>query len=133
MQNQSAAFVLMNITDHVRTYHDRMEAQMLRSFVEIARRPEISVKDLAEASGCSGAAASRNITKLGPGDQRGEGLGLVHRYEDPSDRRNKRVTLTDRGQRFFAELANTLDEALQRINHAPSSIPQGTHTDVGVG
>lgn len=119
MQSQSAAFVLMKITDHVRTYHDRMEAQMLRSFVEIARRPDISVKDLAEATGCSSAAASRNITKLGPGDSRGEGLGLVHRYEDPSDRRNKRASLTDRGHRFFKELAASLDDAFEKVNRPP--------------
>lgn len=114
MESQSAAYVLMRVTDHVRKYHDRMEAQMLRTFIEIARNPGISVYDIADRLGVSGAAASRNVTRLGPGGPRGEGLELVHRFEDPLDRRHKRVQLTDKGQKFFADLALILDDAYMR-------------------
>lgn len=118
MEPLSAAYVLMKAVDHVRKYHDRMEAQTLRIFIEVARNPGIAVYDIADKTGCSGASASRNITKLGPGGPRGDGLGLVHRYEDPMDRRNKRVQLTDKGQRFFAELAEVMTDAVTRAGMA---------------
>lgn len=114
MKSLSAAYVLMKAIDHVREYHDRMEAQTLRILIEVARSPGIAVYDLAEKTGCSGASTSRNVTKLGPGGPRGEGLGLIHRYEDPMDRRNKRVQLTDKGQRLFAELAKIMTEAIDQ-------------------
>lgn len=114
MEPLSAAYILMKVTDHVRMYHERMEAQMLRAFIEVARNPGISVYDIAHRTNSSGAAVSRNVTKLGPGGPRGVGLELVHRYEDPADRRHKRVQLTDKGQRFFTELASILDEGYER-------------------
>lgn len=94
--------------------------QTLRILLEVGMNPGIAVYDLAERTGCSGASASRNVTRLGPGGPRGAGLGLVHRYEDPMDRRNKRVQLTDKGQRLLAELGKVMGDALSRTNTSNS-------------
>jgi DNA-binding MarR family transcriptional regulator len=74
---------------------------------------ELTVKELAERLGLSLPGASRAVDAL-------VGRDLLHRREDASDRRMKRLTCTDKGHDALARL----DEAkLQGIEAFASTLP----------
>ncbi|NPA93138.1 MAG: MarR family transcriptional regulator [Chloroflexi bacterium] len=63
----------------------------------IHRQGECNISDLAKALGVSNAAASQMLDRLVQ-------QGYVLRQENPRDRRNKRLSLTEEGQQVLAEI-----------------------------
>ncbi len=80
-----------------------------RTLMELGSRATAqSVNELADAVGLSVAAAGRIVDKL-------VGLGYTDRREDPTDRRVKRVSLTDAGHRFVRTAVNARIDAVRTL------------------
>lgn len=77
-------------------------------------KPEgLEVQDVQEATGLSSASTSRNLAALGDWHRlQRPGLKLVELTPRLTDRRRKRVRLTDDGQRLIAKLRQTFEEEL---------------------
>lgn len=81
--------------------------QYALSFLTIAENEGLSIGELAERLGIAQSSASRNVAALSRWHSFGKaGLDLVQAVEDPSERRRKVVTLTDRGRAFLDTLAS---------------------------
>ncbi|WP_018868260.1 MULTISPECIES: MarR family winged helix-turn-helix transcriptional regulator [unclassified Thioalkalivibrio] len=80
-----------------------MPAQTLRTFIEVANRPGITMTELARRLGYSQASCSRNVAALGKWHSYNKkGHDLLKAEEDPAERRRKIVKLTPKGE-LFAE------------------------------
>jgi len=77
--------------------HNYSMAQ-LNALFRIRHKGTCGVSDLGEEMGVSSAAASQLLERLVQ-------QGLAARTEDPQDRRNKRVALTEAGERLVQESA----------------------------
>jgi DNA-binding MarR family transcriptional regulator len=62
----------------------------------IYHRGECNISDIARELGVTNAAASQMLDRL-------VGQGLILRQEDPEDRRNKKLTLTDKGRELLKD------------------------------
>lgn len=96
------------IVAKVRELDPRMEAQMMDIMAKIALNEGITYVDLTERVGLSGAAVSRNITKLGRGSVKYRGLNLIETVEDPYDMRSKQIRLSPRGRQWWDEFSQLL-------------------------
>lgn len=95
----------------------------LNALFRIHHKGECGISDLGDEMGVTSAAASQLLDKLVQ-------QGLAVRTEDPHDRRNKRVALTEAGERIVQEsmaarqswldrLAEKLTQAEQeQVNHS---------------
>ena len=73
----------------------------------LGRRP-LTIAEVAESLGLSHSAASRAVDRLVRD-------GLVHRREDPEDRRRKHLTLTPAGAALIGEMEALLAERMGRF------------------
>lgn len=102
---------LIKVFDAIRVLEDDMQAQTVLILLHIARKPHLQMKDLEEATGLASSSISRNVAALGKVHRKGKaGLDLVTAYEDPEDRRFKRVHLTPKGRKFIDTLNGFLGE-----------------------
>lgn len=69
-----------------------MEIQKVLTLIALRQHPDMSQTDLPRHTLVERSANSRNLWKLGEG-----GAGLVEQYEDPENRRFKRVRLSPKG------------------------------------
>lgn len=70
---------------------------------------DIHMRDLQTSLDISSASTTRNVSHLSVHYKPGvAGLGLVEAYEDPNDRRYKRVRLTKKGDALRTRLLNTM-------------------------
>jgi len=76
--------------------------------MELAARQPLTVRALSEALGLDKSTLSRTLDGLARG-------GLVHRAEDPSDRRALGVTLTDKGRRMVESIDGQCDGEYQEL------------------
>ncbi|HZZ48869.1 MAG TPA: MarR family transcriptional regulator [Pseudonocardia sp.] len=81
-----------------------------------------TVREVAQRIGRSVSATSRLVDRL-------VSAGLVDRWEDPSDRRAKRLTLTDRGQGSLREFERTRARAQLELARYLSTAEQSTVAD----
>jgi DNA-binding MarR family transcriptional regulator len=82
-----------------------MQISTLLTFLYVARRGRCYQKDIEIELGLSNAAASRNISYWTDQKYYGRpGFGLLRREEDPRDRRNKMIVLTDKGRAFYESM-----------------------------
>lgn len=111
MSNNSYTFtvgLIGRVIEVVRKDIDpRLEAQTFDMLIRIASQPGIAQVVLAEQVGISGAAISRAVEKLVE-------LELVHRYEDPKDRRWKLARLTSKGQRVVKRFDEEVRKHLEQ-------------------
>lgn len=70
----------------------------LRILFYICRRPGVDVRGLAEELGISASAVSQQVDRL-------VGRGLLHRTDNPEDRRRVVLALTERGQEITEEVS----------------------------
>lgn len=85
-----------------------MPAQMIQIFLEVAAPGEIGQNELEEKVGISKAAISRFLGILSEGTPSKPGLQLLQSYEDPYDRRWKRVRVTTRGRKVAARVVKAM-------------------------
>ncbi|MGD8814348.1 MAG: MarR family transcriptional regulator [Anaerolineales bacterium] len=71
------------------------------------------VTEIGEHLGVSSAAASQMLQRLVQ-------LGLIHRSEDPEDRRAKRIVLTDKGRQILEEAIRVRQSWLNDVSEALS-------------
>lgn len=91
---------------------DRADAVEIRVLTAIASEQPMTLTNLARRTGMHLSRASRLCDRL-------VGRGMVDRQEDPGDRRSLRLTLTARGARVVADVADArrteLTPALARL------------------
>ena len=75
----------------------------------LARNPDVTQKELAEALGVIPASLSEVLAKL-------ERKGYVQREKDENDRRFTRVRLTEEGERALEQPEDALSEPFQALN-----------------
>lgn len=99
---------ILNIIEEFRKLDPELPSQMGATFVLVAARPGITMKDMAEILGISQASCSRNVAALSKWHRLNKpGHDLVEAMEDPIERRRKIVKLTPKGKRV-AETLKTL-------------------------
>lgn len=82
-------------------------AQTIQCFLLIAsaQGQDIHMRDLQDQMGMVSSSVSRNVAALSQHHRLGKpGLDLVEAYEDPADRRYKRVRLKPKGRQLKARL-----------------------------
>ncbi len=82
-------------------------SQMATLF-QISRRGRLGVSDIGDDLGVSNAAASQLLDRLVQ-------QGLVLRSENPLDRREKQLVLTDQGRQLLVESTRSRQEWLERL------------------
>jgi DNA-binding MarR family transcriptional regulator len=88
----------------VDTYPD-MTMTQFRIFAYIAENPGITQRELIEHLGVTDTTGSRTVQLLGSDGTRGKpGLRLVDVRPDPSDRRQRLLSLTDKGRRLMGDI-----------------------------
>ena len=89
-----------------------MQLTTMLTFLFIAQRSEVSQKTIETHLGFSNAAASRNVSYWSDLKKYGvPGQGFVERFENPTDRREKLIRLTDRGQAFYDRVCSHMHKA----------------------
>lgn len=85
-----------------------VQAQTIRTLLEVATSGELPMQELIRRVGVSGAAVSRNVDLLAEGKVGLPGKGWLSVSVDPVDRRIKRVRLTSKGARVVERVAEEL-------------------------
>lgn len=83
----------------------------LQCFVEIAKSPGLTMKDLGSRMGISQSSSSRTVAALSAWHRLNKpGMNLVVTNEDPVERRRKVINLTAKGKRVAAKLFEIMEE-----------------------
>lgn len=112
MINQShdrAALHLFSALRHLPDRHVDMTLQQAMAFLYVAAHPGCTQREIFRALDTSDSAASRNLALLSEfGNRNTPGLELVVMRVNPLDRRERRVELTSKGKRLFADMLREL-------------------------
>ncbi|MDX0801722.1 MarR family transcriptional regulator [Sinorhizobium medicae] len=109
IENNKNARRLISIIEEFRKLDPEIQAQTITLFLMVVARPGITMKELVQQSGLASSSVSRNIASLGAVHRNGEpGHDLLRAYEDPTDRRTKKVELTAKGRRVYETLVTIL-------------------------
>ncbi len=104
ISTSKASHKLLKVVQVIRQDVDpRLEAQTLDLLLRIGLQPGTSQVVLSERVGVTISAISRSVQKLVK-------LGLVVRYEEEGDRRNKVTKLTTKGERVRERIAKALED-----------------------
>jgi DNA-binding MarR family transcriptional regulator len=98
---------LATAVEAFRALDAEMQSQQIVTFLMVAAagNDHISMRQLADHLGIASSSVSRNVAALSEHHRLGHpGHNLVEAYEDPADRRNKRVRLTAKGRTLAARL-----------------------------
>lgn len=87
---------------------DVVDPVQFRALVVIASRGVASLGELAEATGLSLSTSSRLCTRLVE-------AGLIHRKDDPADRRQLALTLTEDGKRVVSSVTGIRRRAVRQL------------------
>ncbi|MDX0455468.1 hypothetical protein GOC72_18610 [Sinorhizobium medicae] len=107
----------ISFIEEFRKLNPKMQAGQISLFLHIVGTPDLTIKELVQRTGLGeGGPITRKIDELTQeyyrpvGDEMKAvpGLDLVETYEDPRDRRFKRVRPTQKGQRVFNTLIQLL-------------------------
>lgn len=100
---------LLSAVEEFRKLNSNIQAGQIAVFLHIMAKPGITMKELERLSGLSSTAVSRNVLALSEWFKAGEpGYDLVETYDDPEDRRNKRVRAKAKGTRVYNTLIQLL-------------------------
>ncbi|MGN6548771.1 MAG: hypothetical protein ACTHJ3_02600 [Pararhizobium sp.] len=110
-QDNKTARKLISLIEEFRKLDPEIQAQQIVLFLSVVGSPEITMKELEQRTGLASSTISRNMSSLGKMHRNGKpGHDLIAAYEDPADRRFKRVKPTPKGIRVY----NSLIELLAR-------------------
>lgn len=87
---------------------------------ELAKRPNISLNDLSQLLSIDTSTLSRQVNQLVE-------LELIHRHPDPRDRRYVTLSLTDKGESQYQDIAKLMEDYIQNLFNL---IPAEKHTQV---
>lgn len=83
----------------------------LQCFVEIARKPGLTMKELGSRMGISQSSTSRTVAALSAWHRLDKpGMNLVFTTEDPAERRRKVIDLTSKGKKVAKRLFEIMEE-----------------------
>jgi DNA-binding MarR family transcriptional regulator len=101
---------LANAISAFRDLDQEIQAQTMLTFLCVAESPDpIGMRDLQTRLGVASSSTSRNVAALSKHQRVGKaGHDLVEAFEDPADRRSKRVRLTAKGRTFAARLGDLI-------------------------
>lgn len=86
-----------------------MQIQQIAVFLHVMGKPDLTLRELEQATGLSSSSVSRNVSALSKVHRKGTpGHDLLTTYEDPMDRRIKHVKPTPRGIKVYNTLINIL-------------------------
>ena len=111
--SKAAVANIRRVTQIIETFRvldKEMQAQTMQVFLLVAVKPGIQFGELMAATGLSKSAISRNVAALSRIHRKGHsGYDLVEAYEDPEDRRHKRVRLTRHGIVLAARITGLME------------------------
>lgn len=114
--NNQAMNVLLNCSLKFRYLDVDMTVLTMSVFLTVAKEDGILVADIIEQVRSNKSSVSRVLAMLSDiGRREKAGLGLVRAVEDPVNRRNKRVYLTDEGVKLVNSVAGTLNRGCKKI------------------
>ncbi|WP_375780464.1 MarR family transcriptional regulator [Bradyrhizobium sp. ma5] len=97
-----------------RQLSDYMPAQTLACLLVIARKPGITMQELAKKVRLKQSSCSRNVAVLSRWEQFGKpGLDLVESIDDPRERRRKIIYLTANGEQRVQSIVRKLDPTFE--------------------
>ncbi|WP_085025261.1 MarR family winged helix-turn-helix transcriptional regulator [Ensifer aridi] len=100
---------LLSFIEEFRKLNPNIQAGQIAVFLHIMAKPGITMKELEKATGLSSTAVSRNVLALSEWYKADvPGYDLVETFDDPHDRRNKRVRAKQKGQRVYNSLIQIL-------------------------
>ena len=100
----------INFIEEFRNHNRDVTANVILSFLLIARYPGITSKELLRRLGLNQQGAARTVAILSKyGDRGSEGWDVVEYMEDPNDRRQKPLMLNARGRRLFDRLRKAMN------------------------
>lgn len=94
----------LNVIEVFRKIDPAMPIAQVSFFLNAAKNEGLSLTDLAQMTGILLANASRYIVNLSGGKPGEKGLDLLDYYENPLNRRQKLVVLTERGRNLLTKL-----------------------------
>lgn len=94
----------LSVIEAFRRIDSNMPIAQVAFFLNAAKNEGLSLTDLADMSGILLANASRYIVTLSNGKLGEKGLDLLDYYENPVNRRQKLVVLTEKGRKLIAQL-----------------------------
>jgi DNA-binding MarR family transcriptional regulator len=101
----NAADRFISALEAFRQLDPEMPAQTVLTFLTVATNPGIGMSKLAEKLGIAMSSTSRNVFVLSRFKQgQTPGHDLISSEMDPDNRRAKILTLTPKGERFYAHL-----------------------------
>ena len=101
----------LRFIEEFRKIDPEMPLQMAATFMVVAIRKGITMKELAETLGISQASCSRNVAALSKWHRLNrEGHDLIYTEEDPIERRRKIAFLTPKGKRIAETLRALIAE-----------------------
>ena len=101
---------LMKSIELMQTLDERMQAQTIMVFLLVCEFGPCRMASIRRMANISQASVSRNCASLGRIHRRGEpGFGLVDTEEDPMDRKQKFVQLTQKGERYKTMLLEIIE------------------------
>jgi DNA-binding MarR family transcriptional regulator len=109
MKNDIELNTFSMLLEEFRKLDPEMPIHFVRGFIEIARRPGLTMRDLGTSLGISQSSTSRMVQALSKWHRLNKpGHALVEAHEDPAERRRKIITLTPKGERFANAVINQL-------------------------
>lgn len=100
-----ALSMLVEVIKRFRDYDQEMQMQTAQVFLEVAKQPGITMRELEERVGISQASCSRNVAALSKVHRLNKpGMDLVVAQPDPAAAYRKLVYLTPKGQRMIEAL-----------------------------
>src|SRR5688500_10463579 len=92
--------------DRLREVNNEIQANSIAVLIEIALNPGIISRDLKSKTDIPAPTLSRILlTMMARNRNREEGYGLVEMRENPDNRREKRIFLTEKGEAFVKRLS----------------------------
>jgi DNA-binding MarR family transcriptional regulator len=99
-------FKYLKIVDAFRAIDQDMPIGQVVFFLHASREEGSSLRDVAQMANCKMATASRYLSTLSVHSRKAEsGLDLLYYEENPIDRRQKLIYLTDKGRKLLDVLA----------------------------
>lgn len=99
-------FKYLKIVDAFRAIDQDMPIGQVAFFLHASREEGSSLRDIANMGNCKMATASRYLSTLSVrGRNMDDGLDLLYYEENPVDRRQKLIYLTDRGRKLLDALS----------------------------
>ena len=98
------------INDNISSRENRLSLSQLLALNFIYHKGSLGVSDLAEKIGISNAASSQLLERMVQ-------QGIVSRHENPEDRRNKLIKLTEKGKELIKDILTSRGKWLEELQH----------------